>query len=139
MPTTHETAWEHEWRRRFELDRTENEHAPEAYVRLEAHEIGAILAVARLDVEAAVAYEISAQAVDEEPLGKMLLSFADDHRQPVEDLVLLARRGRSDVQPSGVLLSSSGVSYYGFGTYWAVDPRQSMTAMLMTQRGPSRR
>jgi rubrerythrin len=38
--------------------------------------------------------------VDEEPLGKMLLSFADDHRQHVEDLVLLARRGGTDVQPS---------------------------------------
>jgi rubrerythrin len=48
------------------------------------------VAIARLDLEAAAAYEVIAESADDPKLKKMLTSFAKDHRRHVEDIQAFA-------------------------------------------------
>lgn len=53
---------------------------------IDQDEIAALTAIANLDLEAALVYEIVAELASDGQLRDMLLSFADDHRRHVEEL-----------------------------------------------------
>jgi rubrerythrin len=57
----------------------------------------ALLAIAKLDMEAAAAYEVAADQA-EDRLREMLSGFRDDHRRHVKDLVAFAKKRGMDVQ-----------------------------------------
>jgi competence ComEA-like helix-hairpin-helix protein len=53
---------------------------------IDEDEVAALVAIANLDEEAAMAYELAATTVDDAELREMLRSFAKDHRRHVENL-----------------------------------------------------
>lgn len=61
-------------------------------VQVDPDEIAALLAVARLDLEAAEAHQIAAAELESGELSRMLTSFSDDHRRHADDLLAFARR-----------------------------------------------
>ncbi len=65
-----------------QLDVTTAEAATE--VEDLSEQLDCLVAMSRLDLEAAAAYEVAAEAVDDPKLARMLTSFAQDHRRHVE-------------------------------------------------------
>ncbi|HZU83095.1 MAG TPA: helix-hairpin-helix domain-containing protein [Polyangiaceae bacterium] len=106
----------------------EGAEAEEEEVTADEDEIEALMAVAQLDLEAAAAYEIAAEQVDDDELGRMLLKFRDDHRRHVDDLTRFAKsRGISVAMPREIdqsvlvgLISSVGV----------LDPTAALEALI---------
>lgn len=97
--------------------------------RVDPDEIVALLAIARLDMEAAAAYEVAAAAVGHEALKRTLLSFRDDHDRHVRDLVAFARSRDTNVKvteldrersPFVALAASMGV----------LDPEAAVEAII---------
>jgi rubrerythrin len=101
-------------------------------VEVDPDEIRALLAVARLDMEAAEAYQIAAGEAEDAPLQRMLTSFADDHRRHVDDLVDFARRHHVDVEvkpldPGGSVLVALA------STVGGLDPAAAVEALIANE------
>jgi rubrerythrin len=67
-------------------------------VQVPPDEIEALVALARLDLETAGAYQLTADELESGPLARMLTSFCDDHRRHADDLLTFARRHHAHVQ-----------------------------------------
>jgi len=67
-------------------------------------EVDTLIAVARLDLDAAMAYQAAAIAIDDEELAGVLRGMGDDHRDHIHDVLrLVEARGRTTavLQPDG--------------------------------------
>jgi rubrerythrin len=98
-------------------------------VRVDPDEIVALLAVARLDLEVAEAYQIATAELESGPLASMLTGFSDEHRRHADDLLAFARRhdtraeiARPDPQRSVLLGLASAVG--------GLDPVAAVEAMI---------
>lgn len=99
---------------------------------LDDTELDALLAIGQLDFEAAVAYEIAAEAVDEPTLQTMLQRFAGDHRAHVERIEQLsvdrgmpARIMPPEPDRSVLLVLATAMS--------AIEPAAAVAAMIANE------
>jgi rubrerythrin len=121
--TTGEVRTEREARRRDEAKE----------VRVDRDEIVALLAIARLDMEAAAACEVAAEIVDIEELRRTLLSFRDDHERHVEDIVTFARSRGTNVMVTGLDRECSPFAALA-SSMGTLDPDAAIEALLGDER-----
>lgn len=109
-----------------ELEREPSEAEAE---EVDRDEIEALMAIARLDMEAAAAYEVAASAVDDAALRRLLERFQGDHERHVADLTSYAKGRGFDVRVTEFDPESS-VLVGLVSSVGAIDPDAVLEAMV---------
>src|SRR4051812_37074429 len=112
----------------IEDDVTEDDDSQE----LDEDEAGGLVAIANLDLEAAMVYELVADSVEETDLKEMLRSFAKDHRRHVAELDNIVREMGGEIaddadRVGGLLLGLAS-------TLGALDEDAAVEALIANEQ-----
>jgi competence ComEA-like helix-hairpin-helix protein len=113
------------------LGEDEDEEDEDVDLEIDEEEIAALLAIASLDREAAAAYDVVADAVEDERVREMLRGFAEDHRRHVQDLHAVVRELGAEVSvepPEGGVLVALAASL------GAIDPSAAIEALVANEQ-----
>lgn len=99
---------------------------------IDEDEVAALGAMANLDQEAAMVYELVAETVDDRELRSMLRSFAQDHRRHVESLDEIVRElGEESPERGGE--DGGGLLVDLASTLGALDPLAAVNALIANE------
>jgi rubrerythrin len=115
-----------------EAHRREREELIEEEEVADEEELASLLALADLDLEAAMVHEMVAEAVDERDLKSLLTSFAEDHRRHLEELERLVREQGGKVEErrervGGILMTLAS-------TIGATDTEAAVEALIANEQ-----
>lgn len=95
-------------------------------------ELASLVALADLDVEAAMVYEMVAETVDERDLKSMLTSFAEDHRRHVEELERIVREEGGKIEERRE--RAGGILMMLASTIGATDTEAAVEALIANEQ-----
>lgn len=98
---------------------------------VDVDDVEALAAVAALDLEAALVYELVADTVEATELAEMLRGFAADHRRHVEDLARIIEE-ESGERPERA--ERGGILYALAATLGQLDDDAAVEAMIANER-----
>lgn len=109
----------------------EDEERPEIGEEIDVDDVEALAAVAALDLEAALVYELVADTVEAVELADMLRGFAADHRRHVEDLERIIEE-ESGARPERD--ERGGILYALASTMGQLDDDAAIEALIANER-----